>query len=273
LNGVPLNKCEALLLITLLAVSSLLLIGPVSAQSIPKPSVPEFTLRIVARPYDVPPTATIDPYTGKTVITQGGYHVENKSIDVVIKNQPFMLYTANGSEANLYYQIQFKGHYTDDWQFYWPNAIGYTDNIPQSGGDYTVISVPIGSDGVHAGSETNFPEAGKVDFRVKALIGSFTLIPHGNLFSDRIEFNGEEGDWSNTQTITINETTPTVTPSTSLPSPSTSPSNSQSSSQSGPQTLTQMGLDWGQVATLALLGVIAVLLVFAVVFLRKRSAK
>ena len=53
------------------------------------------------------------------------------------------------------------------------------------------------------------------------------------------------------------------------------PSNSQNPSvrpdQSGPQTVAFLGLDWMQIATLVLLTVIAALLVFVIVFLRKRS--
>lgn len=40
-----------------------------------------------------------------------------------------------------------------------------------------------------------------------------------------------------------------------------------------PQITIQLGLDWTPIATVALLGVIDVLLVFVVVFLRKRSRK
>ena len=53
------------------------------------------------------------------------------------------------------------------------------------------------------------------------------------------------------------------------------PSNSQNPSvrpdQSGPQPVAFLGLDWMQIAALVLLTVIADLLVFVIVFLRKRS--
>lgn len=67
---------------------------------------------------------------------------------------------------------------------------------------------------------------------------------------------------------------PIATPSPSSTAPSTSPTNGQNFSaspdQSGPQTVAFLGLDWMQIATLALLVVIAVLLVIVVVFLRKK---
>ena len=80
------SKGFSLLLVVILAVSSLMMVESAFAQSIPKPSVPEFTVKIVAQPYDVPTTTSIDSYSGKEIIHQG-YHVENKSIEVKIKNQ------------------------------------------------------------------------------------------------------------------------------------------------------------------------------------------
>src|SRR3972149_2373794 len=86
------NKKISLLLILALTASSLTAVKGVSVESIPKPSAPEFTVKIVSYPYDVPPktTTTIDQYTGKeTTTTTPGYHVENKSIEVAIKNPQF----------------------------------------------------------------------------------------------------------------------------------------------------------------------------------------
>ena len=88
-------------------------------------SPPEFTVRLVAHPYDVPPTTTttIDQYTGKEIVTTTpGYHVENKSIEITVTNQPFIPYTdAEGHLINLYYNVRFKGHFgeeSDWWQPY-----------------------------------------------------------------------------------------------------------------------------------------------------------
>ena len=59
------NKVFSLLLVAILAVSSLILVESATAQSIPKPSVPEFTAKIVANPYEIPTPHSVDPYTGK----------------------------------------------------------------------------------------------------------------------------------------------------------------------------------------------------------------
>jgi parallel beta-helix repeat protein len=69
--------------------------------------------------------------------------------------------------------------------------------------------------------------------------------------------------------------TPIATPKPTSPAPSISPTISQNSSATPDPSGSQnaVGLDWVQVATLVLLGVIAVLLFLLVVFLRRRSVK
>jgi hypothetical protein len=87
------RKILTLILVAVLAASSLAIVGNVAGAS--KPSVPEFTLKFIDTSYDVPSTTTTttDPYTGKqTVTTHDGYHVQNGTIDVKIKNQPFTPY-------------------------------------------------------------------------------------------------------------------------------------------------------------------------------------
>ena len=87
-----------------------------NAQTIPKPSVPEFTLRYVDNSYYEPLVYGIDPYTGKTVLTQSGYHVKNDSVELIIRNQPFESFVnENGSRTHLFYALAIKGHY-EKWQ-------------------------------------------------------------------------------------------------------------------------------------------------------------
>ena len=110
------SKSATLLLITVLAVYSLVIVGFAFAESTPKPAIPEFTLKLVAHPYDVPSTYEIDPYTGEKIITSYGYHEENKSIEVTIKNQPFTsTLDASGNYTSLYYNVRYKGNYADEW--------------------------------------------------------------------------------------------------------------------------------------------------------------
>ena len=203
------SKGFTLILILILAVSSLIMVKPAFAQSIPMPSVPEFTLSLVSRPNEIVAPTTI-------------IHFENKSIDVTIENQPFSSYNiiAEHTAVNLWYQIQFKGYNGTDWQLYSDSMITpiyFTYFTIQSTSNYTVISVPVNSDQAHVGSVTNFPEGSQVDFQVRALIGQPFVDEQGGGYVPF--FKGETGNWSNIQTITIGEisTSPSPTPTPAVP--------------------------------------------------------
>ena len=92
------SKSLALILILIIAISSLslMMVKPASAQSIPKPSVPQFTLTFQDNTYVVQPTtfATTDPYTGKQTITGStiGAYVANASITVDDKSTLHLLH-------------------------------------------------------------------------------------------------------------------------------------------------------------------------------------
>lgn len=222
-----LSKSLILLLIVLLATPSLSLIKPISAQSTPKPSVPEFSLAIVARPFDVAPSTTVNPYTGQTAITSQGYHVQNISIDITIRNEPSV----------TFYQVQFKGNYGDNWVIFsdtnriTPIQLG--EYHPQSNSDYTVISIPINSDqplrpsGEQVGSITNFPAGVQINFQVRALMGQ-PEVKQAGLMGDMVFFNGITGDWSNTQTITTPYSAASTTPDSTVPNSPTAPSSNYS---------------------------------------------
>ena len=178
---------------------------------------------------------------------------------------------------NLYYNIRVKGHFgqESDWkEFYSPysqiqrEGAQYTCDIgpTKSSTQYTIISIPA-----------KYPSNSQLDFQVQALEGYYTqYYPYAGVSAYGWRFTGEASDWSNTQTITVDESTPLMTPNASLPPQSVSPSEIQSSaapSTSGPQSVANMDSNWTSIALFALLGVIAVLLVFAVVFLYKRRVK
>jgi hypothetical protein len=182
-----------------------------------KPSVPEFTVKLVAHPYDVPTTYSTDPYTEET-ITHEGYHVENKSIEVWIKNQPFVPYDdAEGHEVNLYYNVRVKGHFEEDWST--PKTYSESDSaerIPQSNSEYTVLSL------------VNYynPKA-QVDYQVEAIVGHFytDYYPPGHAIAfPYTAFQVDEtSGWSSTQTLTFSENqTPTPSPATT-PTPTITP--------------------------------------------------
>ncbi len=200
------RKGFALLIILALSVSSLIMVKPVFAQ-IPTPPVPEFTLQLVENPYDVQPIYSTNPYTGANITVQAGYHVENKTIVITIKNQPYS-YTYNSSDWWLVYDVQAKGHFEE----YWGDLTPYTLPV-QSNSEFTVVSVPA----------DNYPDGGQVDFQVQALIEYQTqhiAYPHFPSLADPYNVTtnetGAPSGWSNTQTLTIPTSTVPEFPSTIL---------------------------------------------------------
>ncbi len=192
-------KVFPLLLILVLTLSTPLTVKP-ACSAVPKPSVPEFTLRYVSYPYHIPPTYEIDPYTGKNKVAKEGQYSSNESIEVTVKNQPFTpYYDEDSNYISLYYNVKFKGHYGDEWAEYLKHYTEGYFNASQS--DYTVISLNLGNLGIR--ESVTFKQ---IDFQVEALIGYETVSswfypPYGHGYS--YTFTGETSGWSNTKTITL----------------------------------------------------------------------
>jgi hypothetical protein len=119
------KKTLTSIFILVLVASNIIMAQNASAESMPKPSVPQFSIQVVDHSYDVPTTYSTDSYTGKQ-ITIPGYHVDDIRVEGKIKNQHFTPYTipnpnsANGNDPNLniefYYNIRYKGHFGTDWR-------------------------------------------------------------------------------------------------------------------------------------------------------------
>jgi hypothetical protein len=221
---VIMGKLATLLVITVLALSSLVMVVSVFAQSISKPSVPEFTVRFIKSSYNV---TTTDPSTGASVTKQR----DNNTIIVVIKNQLFIPYSV-GSETNstisshyisLYYNVRTKNHFDYNWTEQYPSQI---QPAPQSNLEYTVLSLQYL---VQLPSNYNVA-GGQIDFQVEAIIGNVTnvwdIIPEQYRsnqplrYDERIWTIEQISGWSTTQTLTLPEDyiaptfppTPTITP-------------------------------------------------------------
>lgn len=211
--------------------------GTVNAESaMPKPSVPEFTAKLISSP---PESQSV-----------------NRTIELSIKNQALV----------SFYNVRMRVN-KDDWSYLYPN----NNSVPtQSNGEYTILSYPSGFFDVEYQYSLgylaqNLSAGDKVDFQVQAMSGSIHRVYNPNHTSQLdmypYVFTGETSDWSNTQTITI-------------PDGATSEDQTATPDQSSPQTIAFLGLDWMQLATLVLLGVIAVLLVVVVGFcVREASGK
>jgi hypothetical protein len=179
------------------------------------PSVPEFTLRFVDLSYDIPPTYGIDQFTGETIMTKAGYHVDERTLEFIIKNQDFTPYQdADGNDIILYYDFRFKGTYGDEWSNYpdrshtWGGfpSTPYPD-IKASNSNYTVIKVKVKDLTDYTIGTLDIQTDVQVQFQVQAIIGYIESDSLSLSAGGFIGYYGERSDWSETQTITIGETT------------------------------------------------------------------
>jgi hypothetical protein len=258
----PLSAFLTVILIGGLVLAGAMRFGTVQASSIPKPSVPEFSVRFVNASYSV---TTTNPYTGlsETKLTS------NNSIEVTIKNQPF-----DYSGYQIYYNIRVKPRFADNWTEIYPirnmtssyngdgtfsYALYIVDSPPQSKSSLTVITFPVvetelyGASGYdiqryYSGPQyeegryfaflSAIPSGGQVDFQVEALVGhdsQMWVIEHpfyptiGGHSAPAVAYD-ESSEWGNTQTVTIGES------QTTTPSPSATPAPTPTPSQEPPQT-------------------------------------
>jgi len=197
-------------------------------------------------------------YTGKeTTITNSGYRVEKYDIEVTIKNQPFTPYTnANGYECNLYYDIQVKAHFGENWrssESYYP-----FDNIGQSSSKETVITFTLKDDGLWAKP----PSGGQLDFRVKAYTGYWRAMPEIG-FREPGLFREESSGWSDVQTITITyESSSPSPPSQTVSSPENPTSTSENNQKCPQQTSPPANILLGIIVILLCVIMVLVILVF-----------
>lgn len=264
---VSVRKVSTLLFIVILAFSSLLYVGFAFAQSIPKPSVSEFSLRYVDLSYDVPnkTTYSTNPYTGNTTATTAhGYHVDNRVIEVTIKNP----------SGASYYNFRYKGHYAPEgWSYepFNPNASlpyfvsdGFSVPYQASSSGTTVCQIPLSR-------FQGDPVGGEIDIQVQVLYGGFRAEPYGHIIdvggpTYDFYFEGQASDWSNTQTVKVGS-------STSSP-PASSPDQPAETAPSKPwDSVSQETSGFWPLATV--FATIAAILAatFVVVYFRKRRMK
>jgi hypothetical protein len=230
------RKYLSILLSVILAASFLLIATPTTAQSISKPSAPEFVVQYVNHAYDLPPKSTIDPYTGETIVTSQGGNFDNFSIEVKIRNQAFTsTIDSSGNHTSLYYNLRFKGHYENEtkWIYYpvVPTDYGSASHpvdpfqtgargsqyLDASHSQYSIFTLP-------KWQTSNIPEGGQLDVQVQALIGHDNKYDLGVVFMGgeliKYYFEGEYTDWSDTQIVTIDKNSAITPTDISTPSPS-----------------------------------------------------
>jgi hypothetical protein len=205
------NKTYTIILTLIIAISCLtaLTAKPADAQTIPKPSVPTFTVALIDSSYDIPPTTSVNPYNGE-VTTEEGRHVESRTIQVSVKNQPFTPFSINNKTVYLHYEVHWKGHFETEWhQEYYPLDNHYLISIEDARlkNEYSVFSF-----------KDYWPQDAQIDFQVKARIGYVqydTSGAAGGLAG--LAFTGEESDWSSTQTINLLQTPSQPSSSPAIP--------------------------------------------------------
>lgn len=235
-------------------------------QSVAKPTIPQFTVNFINATYNV---TTLNRYTGENTTQQ----IDNNSIEIIIRNQPFTPYYDSSSNSTilLYYNIRMKGHFDQNWTNLY--ASNDESGLPTASvnSEYTTFSYPSHSysnspDGYFLGDIfEQFPNNAQVDFQVEAMIGYVQGNATGNgvpydwgVFS----FIGQESGWSNTQTINVSYNS---TPDNS----STIETNPTTPNQSANNTTGKFSLNWVEIAIVALLSIIAVLLVVNLMHERK----
>ena len=265
-----LGKYLSLCLVVILA-SSVLMIQLTNAQSIPKPSVPEFTINLTDSSYETKPTSTIDPYTGKTV-TNPSQHIEARTIQIKIKSVDFTPFeiqnNSNTYTVNLQYNIRWKGQFGTDWHTLFNPYAGFLSM--DNDADYTVLSYNCSyspDDGLNFNGFI-IPVNATVEFQVEALVGYIHHIytnpgdPYG-----KYVFEGQTSGWSNTQTITIPNGSSSVTPA-----PSSTNSQSSTTPTLPPETISDNSTTILLSIVIATLVISVILLLMYVRHLKKNNA-
>ncbi len=274
------RKTFPILTILILASSTLLIAYPSEALAESNPSVPEFTVQYVDHSYDVPVTHwySTDPYTGQQIThSSGGNHVDNRTVDDTINNQPFTPYLDSQNRTiQLYYNIRSKGHFAD-WSSTTDSGYHSMTGLQASTSTYTVVSFNI--------EYWNVQPGGQIDFQAQAVVGysSFDTAGCYTAYQTTVGTSG----WSNTATITIGSPSPAnaTSPPILLPNPTIWPNPTATNPpytpyqnpkatpiQPGTQTGALFGFDWVQTALIVMAVVIAVLVVALVLVMWRKSS-
>jgi len=271
------GKVFSLLLIAMLAVSSLslttLMVKPTFAQTstpaptptpIPTPSVPQFTLMLVNDSHYTQPTTTTttNPYTGEpTTTTTPSQYVQDEYIEVKIQNQSFTPLSIADYVYNLYFDVQTKGHFSEDWTAY-NSGEGYSAEENYTA-QYTTVELYY----------NNIPPAGLIDFQVQAIIGYVhAVVPV--IVQEEWVLSGQAGGWSNIETINVTDGSVFVTSFINpTPTPALTSASSSTTASSQNPTGTPISTSTPVVPEMSWLGIVLLLLsvLSVVVILARRK--
>jgi hypothetical protein len=250
-----------------------------TSSAISTPSVPEIiSVKYVDLSYDVAPVYGTDQYTGETVVKQEGYRIDNRSLAVTLRNQPFTAYNdANGTCIDLFFNFRLKGSYGASWDYYPFAENGYTTQVYgsvlfwsnaspapapkliQTNTEYTTITFTI-------------PGAYRVPIGAVLDVQAQTMTGYMIYVNKVYQFFGESSGWSNSKTVKVDNTasSTTVMPTQNLTvAPTQAPylttNPTANATQSGTSQNFTIGLDWQTVAiTVLAIGVVLLVVVVAV---------
>lgn len=230
------GKSFALILTLIVITPSLTIpiIKTANAQTITKPSVPEFTITVNDHSYYEPsttPSYYTDPYTGeKHLIKEGqeGHSVQNGTIDLTIYTQKLDDYSVQGNSVSLYFRVAYKGHFEPSWNYFLPDYGFYGNdsqylhasqdgiNKVQFGfgqfsfdfGEYKSIYIPP--------SFGEIEEGGQIDFKVEAFVGHTSASKYATQrgLETYYAYIGESSGWSDVQTVSVPDGKVTIAGST-----------------------------------------------------------
>jgi hypothetical protein len=220
-------KIVIIIAIFTLIFSGILTADSVNAQVLPQPSTPEFFIRYLKASYNITTTTN-----GVTTTQQ----IDNSTVELVIKNQPYN-YSNGNITYLLYYNVQTKSHFTENWTELYPlvnQLSGYwgpyswyiwvakSTNLHQS--SYPSLQATNSTFSTLSLPSKNYPI--NTDFQVKAMIGhnSTYFIPPNAPWNPEefLKYIGQgttlqgiaydtSSNWSQTQTVSLPVTSPTPT--------------------------------------------------------------
>lgn len=243
------KQALSLLVVLLLAASSLMMIKTANAQSIPKPSTPTFTLELT-----------------------------NDSVDMKIQNQP-IIPNANDTDntSNIFWNIRIKSHDSENWTYSTvpePGVRGYVGETSTS--DVTELQYPFSSINVLLGLSN---DSHIIDYQVEAINGYLNTT---YAYAHPFDFDPNStpvivvntSDWSSTRTISVPANVPLSSPSSPIPTSSSSPTSTSTSTPTSTTTSSSPSTSFLLITNTISLIVIAILLAVIIVlllFMRKRK--
>ncbi|MGD6851415.1 MAG: hypothetical protein ACQCN6_05060 [Candidatus Bathyarchaeia archaeon] len=243
------------LMIAGLALSSLYYVNAES--SIPKPSVPQFTVHFEGPSFLRNTTYELDRNTGE-VAADLGYTNQYSTIVLTIQNQPF-----DSSKGNLYYGIHLRTRPGGEWM-----NVTYDGPYPEQSTDSKVTALKLNIQG-----QWSVPNlAGThLEIQVQAMLGNF-YYGHVYTFGGWM-FSGEVSDWSSAQIVDVPanvQLTPTPPPHSSSV-PSNAPASPTTATSNQTDTVSDSQSPWIIANTLAVgFGIIIALLIVVIILMHKK---